>query len=250
MLIFGAPFDEENEVKLYSTGRTAHSERLPKSGLDISFVSLRLDTNPTLGINTTKPLLPSSKDYTFRNYGKMKNFTWKYPRKITTTISHIQYIRKSPRLSIDEVDDEILAGRVYGLELYSWRYPYPEPILIRGTLKLARLDDMSYYACLDNDDYAESASDVQRFLDMIADVDVIALNVEVTKEDVIFRPDFVIHVDDNTKLLLDKLMKIYKDVRGMSRRYGKMKEYMRRHNITLGMVLDNLDLYYCLSFGL
>ena len=247
MLIFGAPFDEENEVKLYSTGRTAHSERLPKSGLDISFVSLRLATNPTLGINTTKPLLPSSKDYTFRNYGKMKNFTWKYPRDITTTISHIQYIRKSPKLPIDEVDDEVLAGRVYGLDLFSWDHDPDKSMIIRGTLRLARLDNMSYDVYLSKSNSTESASDVQRFLDMIAEADVIALNVRVSeiieKWRVILRPDLIIRVDDNTKIFLDKLITIY-------RRDGKMKKYFAEHNITLGMVLDNLDLYYCLSFGL
>ena len=221
-------------------------EELPKSGLIVNFQEVLYN------VKEKRRLFRDVSNYTFRNYGKVKNFTWNIApsdiMRLTTTKSHLRYIKKrSQRLSVREVDEEVMAGRVYVLELFDWNSSSGKPIIIRGTLRLARLDNMSYDVYLSKSNSTESASDVQRFLDMIAEADVIALNVRVSeiieKWRVILRPDLIIRVDDNTKIFLDKLITIY-------RRDGKMKKYFAEHNITLGMVLDNLDLYYCLSFGL
>jgi len=242
MLRFGEYPDEENEVKLYGIGRTTHSERLSKSGLDIYFRLLQLNVNPRLGI-TSKFLFPKDKDYTFRSYGKMKDFTWYDKEILVTTRSHLEYIRNSPKLSVDYVDNEVLKGRVYGLELYDWEYSDNRLSLVSGTLQLVRFDNIKNYVYLSRYDEKEPVSDIQRFLDMIAEADVIALNAKVDRN-VNYSHDFVLLVyDDQTKIFLDKLMTIYRED-------GRMREYLGEYNITLGMVLDNVDLYHCLSFGL
>ena len=236
MLRFGEYLDSNSEV--LSGGSYVSMEELPKSGLIVNFQEVLYN------VKEKRRLFRDVSNYTFRNYGKVKNFTWNIApsdiMRLTTTKSHLRYIKKrSQRLSVREVDEEVMAGRVYVLELFDWNSSSGKPIIIRGTLRLARLDNISYDVYLSKSNSTESASDIQRFLDMIAEADVIALHIDVNN---LRYPgsDIMFVVDDNTKIFLDKLMTIYN---------RNMRDYLYKHNITLGMVLDNLDLYYCLSFG-
>ena len=215
-------------------------EELPKSGLIVNFQEVLYN------VKEKRRLFRDVSNYTFRNYGKVKNFTWNIApsdiMRLTTTKSHLRYIKKrSQRLSVREVDEEVMAGRVYGLDLYSWDSSDDGLSLVGGTLGLVRFDSIANnYVYLGRYYEREPASDIQRFLDMIAEADVIAMYAKTKHTSY---EEIIIRVDDNTKIFLDKLITIY-------RRDGKMEKYFAEHNITLGMVLDNLDLYYCLSFGL
>jgi len=236
MLIFGAPFDEENEVKLFYKKREGHWVYLDNIDLGAELVIFYADNSA--------PFFPDEGYYTFRNYGQMKNFTWKYSNHITTTKSHLEYIHNSRALYVDRVEAEIKKGRVYVLTLseaavkrkYGNSY-----ILTEGAFLLARLGNWET-AILSGRGMREDASNIQRFLDIINEAYVIGLYAFISMGKHRVWADIIFHVDDNTKIFLDKLITIYKDV-------GRMREYLSRHKITLGMVLDNLDLYYCLSFG-
>jgi len=240
MLRLGVPIDEKNEVKLYRTGKTVHTETLPKSGLNVSFKSFQFDNDLRRG--TGKPLLPNNNDYTFRKYGKLKNFAWYDEEILVTARSHLEYIRNSPKLSINYVDEEVLAGRVYGFSFVS--SASDTEFYLIGTsfgLRIVRLNAIRNWVDLYRHLTDESISDMEKLLYMIADADVIALSSDVGRNDY-YGCDIILLVDDDTKILLDKLMTIYRDD-------GRMRGYLTKHDITLGMVLDNLDLYHCLSYG-
>jgi len=233
MLKFGAQINPSIHVKLFGDS-IINSERLPKSNLVVYFSKIRVD--PVKRKN--QHLFPNDRDYTFRKYGKLKDFTWYNEIILVTTKSHLEYIKNSPKLSIDYVDEEILAGRVYGVTVIHVEYNNKSSIK-EVDLRLVRFNDINNLVYLNRYGMYESVSDVERFIDMIADADVIALKVDLDNPN-FFGSDIVIYADDKTKIFLDKLMTIYN---------RNMRDYLYKHNITLGMVLDNLDLYHCLSYG-
>jgi len=236
MLKLGEIFDKRTHVWL-GHDEEVHKKRLTKNRLNIMFY--RVMFGP--GEDKLQPLFANDNDNTFRDYGKLKNFAWDYRLNLITTKSHLEYIRNSPKLPIDYVDNEVLAGRVYGLifvGVYSIGVKLPLQV---GSLGLIRLNNIKNYVGLSRRYENESIDDIQRVFDMIAEADVISMYIKIENKPAHMPLPIVIRVDDKTKELLDKLMTIYKK---------EMKEYFQEHNITLGMVLDNLDLYHCLSYGL
>jgi len=239
MLKFGKSLDERYEIRLdYSpTDKDINRVDLPASNLKIWFERTKY------GLHERKSefLFPSKEEYTFRNYGKLKDFSWDNEGKLVTTKSHLEYIKNSPKLSVKEIDREVIEGRVYGLDPYYLARSDDGLSLASGKLKLVRLDNTKNSVYLSRYHERDPASDIQRFLDMIAEADVIALYTNVNNDAYCH---IILHVDNNTKIkiFLDKLMTIYRE--------DRMRRYLAKYNITLGMVLDNLDLYHCLSFGL
>jgi len=235
MLRLGEIFDERTHVRL-GHDTDVHEERLPKSRLRITFYRVMFG----LREDKLQPLFANDNDNTFRDYGKLKNFTWDYRVNLITTKSHLEYMRNSPKLSIDYVDNEVLAGRVYVLSFAGF-YSTDVELLQRVRLELVRLNDIKNNAGLNRRYEYESVDDTQRVFNMVAEADVISMRIKAEDKSIYRFATIVIRVDDKTKELLDKLMTIYRK---------EMKEYFKEHNITLGMVLDNLDLYHCLSYGL
>ena len=235
MLKLGEPFDERTHVWL-GHDTDVHEERLSKNRLKITFYRVMFGRRE----DQFQPLFANDNDNTFRDYGKLKNFAWDYRVNLITTKSHLEYMKNSPKLPIDYVDNEVLAGRVYGLR-FAGSYSTGDELLQRVRLELVRLNDIKNFAGLNRRYEYESVDDTQRVFNMVAEADVISMRIKAEDESTYRFATIVIRVDDKTKELLDKLMTIYKK---------EMKEYFKEHNITLGMVLDNLDLYYCLSFGL
>ena len=226
--MLGEQIDPSIHVKLFD-GVTANSEKLPKNNLRVKFD--KVSSGPSE--DESEPLFSDIRDYTFRYYGKVKDFTWYDEETLVTTRSHLEYMKNSPKLSINHIDEEVLAGRVYGITLIDLESAN------RVNSRLTRLDDIDNWSFLYRYGSPESVSDIEKFLNMIAGADVIALHTRVGHE-VDYVHDIILLVDDNTKIFLDKLMTIYN---------RNMRKYFSKHNITLGMVLDNLDLYHCLSYG-
>jgi len=241
MLKFGAPFDKENELQLFYSGHDEHWVYLDNIDLSARFKIFKA-VNLFKAYSLTQ-VFPDEGYYTFRNYGQMKNFTWKHKKYIVTTKSHLEYIRNSRALSVDMVEAEIKKGRVYILTLENWHgNMYGKSYIITdGALLLARLGIWET-AILTGIGMMEDVSDIQRFLDIINEAYVIGLYAFISMGGKAAWADIIFHVDDNTKIFLDKLITIY-------RKDGVMRRYLGEHKITLGMVLDNLDLYHCLSFG-
>ena len=170
-------------------------------------------------------------DYTFRYYGKLKDFSWYFQksRKMTYLITKRSYIRKfreAPFVLLEDVTKDVNEGRVY--ELYLGRsFPLTvalviHPVHTRDIVVIARKN------------IEESFRDYERLLENLGEADVIGIHAEVD-----FSDNLLIRVDDRMKVFLDKLIIIY----------TRLSKYLTEYDIPLGTVLDNIDLYHCLSYG-
>jgi len=241
MLRLDQPFDERNEV-LISVVRIRDKldfeVPLHNIGMRVRFSFFGPMTDPE-----GKPslLFPKESDYTFRDYGKVKNFTWRYGRYLATTRSHLEYIRNSPILDISNVEAEITKGRVYGLSLDYWETTTMGAVT-EGALYLVKPKDKK--TAFLSGRPRENSHDMQRFLDLIAEADVIGLLAQIRLDQFISNATILFNINDNDqlKVFLDKLITIYSTRKNMNKYLGKNK-------ITLGNVMDNIDLYHCLSYG-
>jgi len=218
--MIGEPLDYYDEVALLD-GDVVHTEYLDaKDGYTIRFNFT--DVYFMYG----EYLFTNNKSYTFRKYGKLKDFTWKKADSdsdLVVKIDHVPKLKRSPKIDPVKVQNLIHEERVYGLKV-----SLDEIKVVKAHLK--------HHTSIFTDRYPNISSDIQYILDTLGESDVIGLKVNIDYLEVY---DVVIVVDQRSKELLDKLTRIY----------DNLKEYIEKNKITLGAVLKNLDLYYCIALG-
>jgi len=219
--MIGEPLDYYDEVALFY-GEVVHTEYLhTKDGYTIRF------NFTDAYLMNGEYLFTNNKSYTFRKYGKLKDFTWKKADSdsdLVVKTYHVPKLKRSPKIDPAKVQNLIYEERVYGLQVSI------------GEIRVAKTH-LKRHSSIFTDLYPGVFVDIQYILDTLGESDVIGLKVNIDYEDVY---DVVIVVDQKSKELLDKLTTIY----------DNLKKYIEKNKITLGAVLENLDLYYCIALGM
>jgi len=240
MFRLGEPFDKNEEVVLIHD-LTSHGKSMT---MTLHGTTLRLSFRPIKVLEDDKeyPLFPNKEEYTFRDYGKLENFTWKEVTKFNFPVirkSYLDRLRNSPRISRYEVVKAIIEDRVYGLEFSLWNGSTSG----RMSGGIMTLVSISTGFIIDIYDESDSAiTNYQRLFDMLGGSDVIGMFVNVRgpySNKSIYIQGFVIQINDADKQFLNRLILIY----------NKLSRNLRANRISLGHVLDNLDLYYCIALG-
>jgi hypothetical protein len=187
--------------------------------IDLSFRKIYLYYN--YGVRTTKAdLFPNLKDYTFRNYGKLKNFAilrdFNGFYGITVPRSYITRLQNSPIIPITEIERNI--DRIYAIlfdfflltSVDIWNLTHAKPKRIYS-----------------------SREDLQILANMLGEAQVIGLLVLISRTPEYGTYHFLILVDDDTKVVLNKLIYIYSNIR----------DFLEKHNISLKDILEDIDLY-------
>jgi hypothetical protein len=173
------------------------------------------------GVRTREAdLFPKLQDYTFRDYGKLKNFAilrdFKGFYEITVPRSYITRLQNSPIIPITEIERNI--DRIYAI-LFDYLRLTPVNIWNLTHAESKRI--------------ASSREDLQILANMLDEAQVIGLLVLVHRTPEYGTYNFLLLVDDNTKTLLDKLIFIYTHI----------SDYLEKEGITLKDVLEDIDLY-------
>jgi hypothetical protein len=175
--------------------------------------------------DTRDTLFSSDSEYTFRDYGKLKNFDDKDTfhvrmapghTHITIDKSYLKRLRSSPEIDVHYVKDNIT--RLYALDIF---VELTEPII---RLSLTNITDRKSFT------FILEPQEAQYLYDMLGEQQVIAIFAIVNNVD---HYNFLLLVDDNTKTLLDKLIFIYTHI----------SDYLEKEGITLKDVLEDIDLY-------
>jgi len=244
MFRLGEPFDKNEEVGLIHD-LTSHGKPMT---MTFRNTTLRLSFRPIKVSEDDKkyPLFYDEGEYTFRDYGKLENFTWKNIAKFDFPIirkSYLDRLRNSPKISRHEVIKAIIEDRVYGLELSIWRNDTSGRVS-GGIMTLISISTGLVTYIYDESDSV--ITNYQRLLDMLGRSDVIGMYVRIRgvrgpyNSKPFYIQGLVIKVNDADRQFLNKLILIY----------NKLMKDLRANKISLGHVLDNIDLYYCIALGL
>jgi len=234
-LRLGELFDRNDELKLDEGGDIDQKEKIVLQDgrtLNITFMKVNVSID-----NQDKPLFCYDYSYTFRDYGQLKNFTWK-STSIVIKKSYLNKLWDSREIPRNIVTKAINEGRVYGLNVILEDYDYMtgKPYSAKLYVLPIHPDTEEEIWIFRPDDY-ESPDDVQRVLDILGESRVIGIYVQLEDHCI---SSLIIKINDSkTKWFIDKLITVYR----------KFRYDFQDNDISLGAVLDNLDLYYCLSFG-
>jgi hypothetical protein len=220
----GGEIDKENEIVLDNVIDLANSFTLHKDGVTID-ISLE-GISYTSYTEQREGFLFGSYfgNYVFRDYGKLKNFAIRamYDMLITDITIHKSYLprlRNSPVIPKRTIEENM--DRVYALDFFYFGGYVTIVSLLRGPGEFANIivtyNDMVTLA---------SMLDEQQVIGLYAKIPLKGLGRG-------YRFDFLLLVDDNTKVLLDKLIFIYRHISG----------YLKEEGITLKDVLEDIDLY-------
>jgi hypothetical protein len=164
------------------------------------------------------------RDYTFRDYGKLKNFAIRLVMSATSVAipkSYLPRLKNSPIIPLHEIEENI--DRVYGLDLLYWRNQSTVMPLLKGEFV----------------DIGFTRSDMITLTNILDEQQVIGLFVRLPMKglDRSMLVDFLLLVDDNTKRLLNKLIYIYTHI----------SDFLEKKGITLKDVLEDVDLYVAVA---
>jgi hypothetical protein len=224
--MLGEKFDPEKDVGLYSTTLyTARQYKIEYAGETISFrfagIGMVID-------DTRDTLFSSDSEYTFRDYGKLKNFDDKDTfhvrmapghTHITIDKSYLKRLRSSPEIDVHYVKDNIT--RLYALDIF---VELTEPII---RLSLTNITDRKSFT------FILEPQEAQYLYDMLGEQQVIAIFPIINR----YSYDLLLLVDDDTKRLLNKLIYIYSNI----------SDFLNKHNISLKDILEDIDLYVAVA---
>jgi hypothetical protein len=220
----GGKLDKENEIVLGATSTINNVVTIHKAGItiDIEFLGIYYSYMDNEGgdLFGSKP-----ENYTFRDYGKLKNFALRTNYRYGQTSTHI-VIPKSylPRLQnspiIDKITIEENLDRVYALDLHYER----KTVYTLSLLKPLDFQPIGF-----------THDDMITFTAMLGEETVVGLFVLIPEDHYYYH--FLLLVDDNTKRLLNKLIYIYTHI----------SDFLEKHNITLKDVLEDVDLYVAVA---
>jgi hypothetical protein len=224
--MLGEKFDPEKDVGLYKT--TLYTDRRYKikyAGETISFefagIGMVID-------DTRVTLFSSDSEYTFRDYGKLKNFDDKDTSHvrmapghthITIDKSYLKRLRSSPEIDVHYVEDNIT--KLYILDLW---VKLNEPTI---RLSFQNITDGKSFT------FILEPQEAQYLYDMLGEQQVIVIFPIVNG----YSYDFLLLVDDNTKRLLNKLIYIYTHI----------SDFLKKKGITLKDILEDIDLYVAVA---
>ena len=226
-LMIGDSF-EEDDIKL--TILTTHVSNLiyfPDSGapkFQIEFYPVevrRAQSDQTLG-----HLFDKFTDYTFRDYGPFRNFDFKGYGSLTIKEYYLNVLKSSQIIPLEEIDSNI--NRIYGISIFA---SSTEPLsgqlniwAVKGKFKVARI-------------YDYGIDGIKRLLEHMKDAKVVGLYAGIHGDWL----NLLVLVDDKTRAIFNILIAIYT---------SNVTTQLIKNKTPLTTVLDNLDLYHCISLGL
>jgi len=168
----------------------------------------------------------------FRDYGEFRNFIIG-KGGVFIDESYVDNILHAPSFEFRSQDD---LSRLYGIGLstiddtiYLYHYTYSYKMMVRDALNLT----------------PEEFEEIKTIVGLDG-VRVIALAVGITP----YTPEsaslpfinrlLLLVEDEKTRMMLNKIMTVM----------TKLDKYIRDNNIPFKSIMDNLDLYYCISLGM
>jgi hypothetical protein len=217
----GGEIDKENEIVLDATFAIDNVVTIHKADItiDIEFQGIYYYSymdNEGGDLFGSKP-----ENYTFRDYGKLKNFAlrtiYRYGQTSTRIVipkSYLPRLQNSPIIDKRTIEENL--DRVYALDLHYER----KTVFTLSLLKPLDFQPIGF-----------THDDMITFTDMLGEETVVGLFVLIPEGHYYYH--FLILVDEDTKLVLDKLIYIYTHISG----------YLEEQGITLKDVLEDIDLY-------
>ena len=238
--MLGKPYNGDRDVALtFDNYVNEHHLYLRKHNEVIKIEFANIVTYIKRGLHYRFNLYDDNEEFTFRDYGKLKDFTWKRvaiesDHALTYPVikkTYLERLRSSPKIPIEKVTEIMDEGRVYGLHMTLER----DGNVTSGRLSIDPIHKNDISINIYRDGVYENLTDIQQVLDMLGESDVIGIHV-LTGDEI----DLLIMVNDyKVKEYIDKLVTIY----------DKLRDYLTHNNTPLGTVINNIDLYHCLSYG-
>jgi hypothetical protein len=217
MIIATTGFDNEKYYAIHAGTRIANEVEVKVDDVVIQFFFT--DTKYS-GTEPAWKIIPSTRihnqisDYTFRDYGKLKNFgiTMTTPG-VFIPKSYLQRLKTAPKIPVSVIKENI--QHIYAI---SYLYSYILYI-IQPKIKIVEISIPDF-------------NSFKTFYTMLDEQQVIGLFVELPMKG-LHLVNFLLLVDDDTKVVLNKLIYIYSNI----------KDFLKKHNISLKDILEDIDLY-------
>jgi hypothetical protein len=181
-------------------------------------------------------VLTPTRDEFFRDYGRVRDFylrKTKYITPIAISPVYFERFKNSPVISNEYIQENI--DRVYGVD-FDLNERRPD-LPIVSLIKAHNLTEgvISYVS----GGAVDLLNDINS---IIGDAKVISIYTDIRFEPSTGRPrhhfiDLAILVDDNTRVLLNKLIYIYTHI----------KDFLEKKGITLKDILEDIDLYVSIA---